>query len=112
MTETRQPHSRAGVASVLIAAGLIILAIVLWTLFLVGGSGDREFRKTMGWVLGISMGVVAPLGHITGVVFGIVGATRKRRRRKLAVLGLVFNGLFVVGAILLFVVGLSGIGAH
>jgi len=84
-----------------------MLAIVLWTTFLVG---DRALRKTMGWVLGISMAVVAPLGRLAGVVLGIVGLAREGRRWSL--IGTVLNGLFILGAILLLLVGLSGIAAH
>lgn len=95
----------------MIAASLAAVAIVTWGIFL-AAHGDRDLRKTIGWVIGLSTGLVAPLGHLTGTVLGIVGLVKKNRRRSLALVGTIVNGLFVVGAILLFIVGLSGMGAR
>jgi hypothetical protein len=54
--------------------------------------------------------VLAPLGNLTGSVFGIMGLSRRTDRRGLAAAGLAINGTAILMALGFFAIMLQGLG--
>lgn len=100
------PHSGVGILS-------IVLGIVTFFAFLalIVGAGVMEMNGRMGdddpeaLVLGVMLFACLG-GWLIGLVLGIVGAFQSERNRVCAVVGLVVNGLLLVGVTGLFVVAL------
>jgi len=110
----RPPRSKLGVASFLIAVGLMALCVGLLVVSMVLDIGGyhRGPPGLVDRICGLYLVAVMPLGFLTGLVLGIVGLTRRDHRRGHAVAGIVLNGLFGIVGLLLVLAGLSGIVAH
>jgi len=113
----RFQHSRLGIASfilgILLWAYLIILIILATqTDFLnqlatpiqglkndsLGLSGLLKF---FFWLV-LLFGIIPFAGHMIGLILGLVGTIQKRKRRVIAISGLVINGLyFLLSAVLM-----------
>lgn len=112
-------NSRLGIAS-------FILAIFLWTFFIVmiilftqtdllnglfspikglknDNFGLSGLLKGFFWMV-VLFGIIPFVGHFTGLILGIVGAFQKNKKRFFPIAGIVFNGLYFVGLILLSIV--------
>lgn len=101
------PHSGLGVASFVISASCLVLLIVVLALALLSGSEDPDviFAKP-GVGVAIMLGMVLlNLAPVVGLGLGIAGAVSKGRNRTYAVLGIVFNGLFLGLMVLISRVG-------
>ena len=93
-TPRLSPHSRAGVASILIFQAVIVIFLVCVMLAAAGaapgwlGTGNVAFRNGLrrGFMLTVPLAVV-------GVVLGVIGSMQLRRRKLLAVLGTLLNAL-------------------
>ncbi len=108
-------HSKLGVASFVMALSIPVLLIVLVALALILGT---DTKAAPGWYMVWAFmicGLLAPLGHLVGVILGIVDVRRKSSKKVFAVLGITLN-LILGGAgavMLVYVVQLmfSALGA-
>jgi peptidoglycan biosynthesis protein MviN/MurJ (putative lipid II flippase) len=86
------PHSRAGVASLVLGSlcvGALILSMFLQTK--PGATNAASWRLILGVVACVF--VATP---IVGLIFGVAGILAKQRRRITAVIGLFLNGMVLL----------------
>jgi hypothetical protein len=105
----RLPHSRLGIASFIISlvagSSLVAATFALMCLLFATAGGKVEGRPSPLMVfLGCWM-LLAPVGALLGAALGIAGLVERGRRRVFAALGLVFNGLIVLGLVFLLIIG-------
>ena len=124
VTAERSGQSRMGVASFVIAILTTVLLVVLFVLIfnaagqLLGNADpqsvtpqdlQRNLEDNPGatGLLGVAgFGIAAtPLLYLLGAALGIAGLVQKRRGRLFAVLGTVFNGLILLGLLVLILFG-------
>lgn len=124
VTAERSGQSRLGIASFVIAILTTVLLVVLLVVILNAagqllGNADpqsvtpqdlqRNLEDNPGatGLLGVAgFGLAAtPLLYVLGAALGIAGLVQKRRRRLFAVLGTVFNGLILLGLVVLILFG-------
>lgn len=100
-------HSGAGIASFIIAlaVGLVELVGVIGAGVMVSRNPDVANDSPVAMSLGLAICGGVLLG-LVGVVLGIVGLVMRQRRRVFAIIGLVINGLILVGIGGLMVLGL------
>lgn len=105
------PHSGFGIASFVI--GVIIVVIGIAT-FLILSEAQRGIMNRSDSLAGESIAysaigyyVLAIPGSILGLVLGIIGLTKKQKRKLFAILGVVLNilpglsiVLFIIGAVI------------
>jgi len=103
------PYRRSfGKLSVQTAVGIFALASVLLLLF-------YEIPEKASWhdvaagAMVIAVGILAPLGHLVGIVLGIVSFFRTGDRPGLGVVGVVLNFLVIVLGVLLIYLAESGL---
>jgi hypothetical protein len=90
-------HSKLGVASVLIGIGIFISAAIVM-LFNVKMEGDGEITKFESNFMFISVYYVfifAPAAHLVGLILGIGGCLQNKRRKVLAIAGIITNLFFL-----------------
>jgi hypothetical protein len=108
----RLPHSGLGIASFII--GLVVVVIVLLMILLVGvlstSRTNRNTAETMGMMTGLLVcgGAVASL---VGLGLGLGGVFQENRNRVFAIIGLILNGLIILGTAALFIIGMLVSGA-
>jgi hypothetical protein len=103
------PHRRSfGKLSVQTAVGIFALAAVLLILFFQIPEKASWHDVAAGAVV-IAVGILAPLGHLVGIVLGIVSFFRTDDRPGLGVVGVLLNGLVVVLGVLLIYLAGSGL---
>jgi hypothetical protein len=106
------PHSGLGIASFII--GLVVVVIVLLMFLLIGvvaaSRANRDTAHTMGVMTGLFVcaGAVASL---VGLGLGMGGVFQGDRNRTFAVIGLILNGLILLGTAVLFLIGMAVGGA-
>ncbi|WP_036718433.1 hypothetical protein, partial [Paenibacillus harenae] len=122
-------QSGLGIASfvlALLSVVLIIVSIVFGTMFadqivnsdlaLADPSDPAAFQQTFEELGGdvlvpimiAGLSIIAAIGiSFIGLILGIIGLFSKNRRKVFGIIGVVLNGLLVVGAILLIVIGLA-----
>lgn len=124
VTAERSGQSRLGIASFVIAILTTVLLVVLLVVILNAagqllGNADpqsvtpqdlqRNLEDNPGatGLLGVAgFGLAAtPLLYVLGAALGIAGLVQKRRGRLFAVLGTVFNGLILLGLVVLILFG-------
>jgi hypothetical protein len=104
-----EPHSGAGIASVVIAglAGLAFLILIAVAGVMAQGQGgelDENSPETI--VLGMALLADAALALI-GVIVAIVGLAQKDRKKVSCILGVVINGLLLLGMSGLICIGIA-----
>lgn len=108
-------HSKLGIASCVIALTVWIYLAVLIYLFFYNEEFGRKFNdflpKNSGMAdfsgLGTALVLMAILflivpvgGHLSGLIFGLIGIIQKTKKKSFAVAGLVMNTLlFIAGTI-------------
>ena len=124
VTAERSGQSRLGIASFVIAILTTVLLVVLFVVIfnaagqLLGNADpqnvtpqdlQRNLEDNPGatGLLGVAgFGLAAtPLLYVLGAALGIAGLVQKRRGRLFAVLGTVFNGLILLGLLVLILFG-------
>ncbi len=98
---TNKAHSQKGIMSAVL--GMISLFSVFLTIYYTAKAGGRAPLK-----YGFSV-LLAMLYAIAGLVLGIRGRMEKDKFYLFAYMGIVLNGLMVVGIVLLLFVGVYGI---
>ena len=88
-------HPKLGLTSLLIAIVFPFLLLMIFVVLLLL-QGQIESGAFVGFVtiLAASIGGVAV--HLTGLILGIAGVSRKETKKLLSVLGILFNGLLLV----------------
>jgi hypothetical protein len=97
-----------GKLSVQTAVGIFALAAVLLAIFFQIPAKATWHDVAAGAVV-IAVGILAPLGHLVGVVLGIVSFFRTGDRRGLGAIGVLLNGLVVALGVLLVYMAASGL---
>ena len=98
-------HSRIGIASFLIGIGtpLLILCLFIFSISLdsfLNGYQRRDFNL----VLGLLVIFTPPFGHLTGLVLGIAGVRQPDSKKLFPILGITFNGLFLLLGLALVII--------
>ena len=123
--EERQGHTKMGIASVVISilatvviVILIIIAISVATPLFEGqdpAAIDPQSIQNSPEAGSLALVVVGILGsfllYFLGFGLGLAGMFQRRRKRLFGILGAILNGLVLLAAVLLFVVGLVAGGA-
>jgi hypothetical protein len=103
------PRRRSfGKLSVQTAVGISALASVLLILFFQIPAKASWHDVAAGAVV-IAVGILAPLGHLVGILLGIVSFFRTGDRPGLGVVGVLLNGLVVALGLLLIYLAASGL---
>ena len=105
-TASRRPF---GKLSVQIAVGIFVAATILLVAFYQIPEKAAWHDAAAGAVV-IAVGILAPLGHLAGLVLGVVAMFRTGDRRLLGLIGVLLNLLVVaigVGLIYLAAKGLA-----
>lgn len=102
-----QKHSGLGLAALLIS---IIVGILIFAVFVVGGimqvSTPGGLDENSPSALFIGLAIIALLGiDVIAVGLGIAALYQQDKKKVLAILGLVFSTVTVVGTIFLVVLG-------
>jgi hypothetical protein len=97
-------HSRLGIASVIIAIFLPILFICPIIIAAIVDTTEGTYSKIF-MSIGIAVGVSAPLLHLIGIIFGIIGWRSKKTKNLFPVMGTCLNAiLLIIGfAIIVFI---------
>jgi hypothetical protein len=104
----RRKSSTLGVSSFWMALGFPLLLLVLFAISLaMEGRVDHEKVSKFDWFTICCLIIGGPIVHFVGLVLGIAGAFQKERKRVFAVLGIIFNGLFVIAAAIICIFALS-----
>lgn len=108
--------SRFGVWSLLIWGGVlvmggIVLAVFFYMAVLSGRNANLPGDTFQGVVTTLFGGAIiaSPIAHLVGLVLGIVGAIRREPRWIITTLGIVLNGLAILGLILMGLLAWLGI---
>lgn len=95
-------HSPFGIASFGLSLILITIALVS------GGAILLKIRLPYGnWpmaFLGLDVFCGGPAAVLVGLPLGLIGALQKGKQKKFAVMGLIFNLLFGLGVLVLFLI--------
>ena len=102
-------HSRLGIASTIIGGGLPVLVTILFILVAVfskiSGETKSEFFSSLAgisYIVFIFVGLSAPLLHLTGLIFGLIGVFSRKTKKLFPIAGIILNlffGLIGVGII-------------
>ena len=104
-----QPRRRCfGKLSVQTAVGIFALATVLLIVFFQIPAKASWHDVAAGTVV-IAVGILAPLGHLVGIVLGIVSFFRSGDRPWLGAVGILLNGLVVALGVFLIYMAASGL---
>lgn len=106
-TPVARPHSKFGIASfimgLIVMVGMLALFVVAGMMALrANGQINEESPEAIALGLGIIGGCFLAL---IGVIFAIVGLVNPSKAKVFSVLGLVFNGLVLLGVIGMMVIG-------
>jgi hypothetical protein len=105
-TEIEGPEPTSGIVSFWVGIVGIAYWVILLTLAglaaLKGLGSDNALMMTIGLFVFIGFGV-----NIVAIVLGIVGASKRQRRRTLSVLGITINSVEFLGVVSLMILGMS-----
>ena len=96
-------HSKLGVASLLIALGLPLLFLVVFAIMILL-QGQIQNAAFTNFVVMLGASFVGTIGHLVGLVVGVVGALRKENKKLLSVLGIIFNSVPMLFAAIVSIV--------
>ncbi|MFG0263445.1 MAG: hypothetical protein ACF788_13720 [Novipirellula sp. JB048] len=103
------PHSGFGVASFLISilVGLGAIVVILLAGFVEASTpeGINE-ESALAVIMGLSIFAMVGM-NILGIGLGVAGVCQADRARLFAILGLVFNGVVILGVIALMAIGVA-----
>jgi hypothetical protein len=98
-------HSKLGVASFVMAVSIPFLLILLLVLALVLGTSAKNSPGWYAVSVAMILALFAPLGHLIGVIFGIIAVARSQHKKLIPALGIALNAILgSTGAIILVVV--------
>jgi hypothetical protein len=105
----RQPHSGLGVASLVIAvfagfAALCLVAVAGYLETVTEGGMDEESVEAI--LIGLGLFAVVG-GAMLGLGLGLAGLFQQETNSTFPILGLVFNGMILLGLVGLVVIGLA-----
>lgn len=98
-------HSRLGVASVVIGVLLPFLFIFPLIIAAIVDTTEGTYSKIF-MSIGMVVGAFAPLLHLIGIIFGVIGWTSKKTKNLFPIIGTILNaillliGLLMIGFIL------------
>ncbi|HEX6810325.1 MAG TPA: hypothetical protein VF384_01765 [Planctomycetota bacterium] len=105
-----QYHSGFGVASFVISLvcglGMVLLFVIAGVMASQAPDGEIDAQSSAAILLGLAL-IGSLLLALLGAVLGIAGVVQKGCKKTFAVLGLVFNGLIVAGAVGLVLIGMA-----
>lgn len=87
-----------------VAFVLFLALAIAWTLT-ADSSAVTETHRTIDTLLDLHIRIVAPLAHVVGLALGVLSMHRREPQRVLGVVGVVFNGAFLL---LMFAVAAVG----
>lgn len=90
--EPLRSHSKLGLGSLLIALGLPLLFLIVFAIMILLASQIQNAALT-NFVVILIASFVGAVGHLVGLILGIVGTFRKTNKKLLPVLGIIFNGI-------------------
>ena len=99
-------HSKAGLVSLLIALLFPLLMCLIFLIVLVL-QVQIESEGFTYFLMLLSGSIAAVIAHLSGLVMGVVGVRNKQRKKLFSVLGIIFNTLPLLLAVvicILFVV--------
>lgn len=105
----QKPHSKFGIASIIIGfviIGLGILWYLLSYLFFDQMFGPPMYRVTRVLdftMVSIFIAIFFAMLHLVGIVLGIIGWVSKKTHNLFPIIGTIFNLLLIIGDILLIV---------
>ncbi|HEY0009636.1 MAG TPA: DUF6142 family protein [Tepidisphaeraceae bacterium] len=104
---TATPHSRFGIASFIISlVSLVLLFVLIAAAGVMASQAGGELDETSPQAIMLGLGIIASLAlAVLGAVLAIVGLTTTNVKKVFAILGLIFNGLLVLGVIGLLILG-------
>jgi ABC-type dipeptide/oligopeptide/nickel transport system permease component len=93
-------HSKAGLVSLLIALlfPLLMCSILLIVLVLQLQIENEAFTY---FLMVLSGSIAAIIAHLSGLIMGVVGVRNKQRKKLLSVLGIIFNTLPLLLAVVI-----------
>jgi hypothetical protein len=102
-------HSGLGIASFMLAIGAGVMMVILILVAVVieasqPGAFDAQLPSAMVVGLGFCFAILLA---VMGIGLGIAGVCQKHRKTVFAILGLVFNGLIIVGVGCLALIGIA-----
>ncbi|HKS26539.1 MAG TPA: DUF6142 family protein [Pyrinomonadaceae bacterium] len=98
-------HSGLGIASFLMGAGMPLLIVCLFVFSISLDSFLSGYqRRDFNFILGLLVIFAPPFGHLIGLVFGIWGVRQPDRKKLFPVLGIIFNGLFLLSGLALVII--------
>lgn len=103
------PHSGLGIASFIIAlvtGTLLVIAMVFAGIMAAAAGGDVDDEAPAMIAVGCFI-ILGVLAHLLGLGLGIAGLVQRDRRRVFAALGMVLNGVAVLGVLALMAIGLA-----
>ncbi len=100
MIEPAERLSRLGIASIVIAIALPILFICPIIIAAVIDTPSSSWSKIF-FTVGFVFGAIAPLMHLVGVIFGIIGLTSKKTKKLFPIIGTAVNSLLLVIGLLM-----------
>ncbi len=102
-------QSKLGVASFVMGVSIPLVLILLIVLTMVLGTDTKD---AVGWYAVWALlifGLLAPLGHLTGVILGVVAVIPSRNRKVFPVLGITLNAILGSTGVIILVVILKGL---
>ena len=94
-TPSAPPHSRAGIASLVLAVVMLVAMVV--PIVVVGKAGTSRDMTTTDMVMVVSF-TTSLLGQVVALGLGLVGALQRKRRRTCGIIGtaIAFVALVVI----------------
>jgi len=103
-------HPKTGLISFGLAIVTGAITFLLFVVSFIPESGTYTEQRFNKIFLGFALGI-APILHLTGLIMGIVGAFTKNYRKVFPILGIIFNGLPVICAVIIWILLLLAVVA-
>ena len=110
MDQQRQPrlkHSGLGIASFIVSLAMgvyFILVVFVAAVIATVTPGDMPDTSPAAVIIGL-FAVLGLIGCVAGIGLGIAGMCQKNRKKVFSILGLIINGLIVLGVLAAAIVG-------
>ncbi len=97
---SEKPHSRLGVASVVIGVAVPLLLILIFAVaILLGTKKDSVGNYIL--IGGIIFSMSAPLLYLVGIIFGVIGWVSKKTKNLYPIIGTILNSILGIIGVLL-----------